>query len=1023
MPANSSDQQTDAQLEKQELRLNGFATLRTGLIVLAVIPAMLLLLGRAALEISNIMGAVGLIGLFITSKGLETIRQSFDGALESKVFVRANQNIFVPGSVSARKQPDMQTQAEPLEPATMSAADGMDYLSGKTAKPAQPMREADARPKTAVKTAPVIQNGPSLMGSIDWEEWVGKKLLQKAGVLIVLIGMIVFLKYSFDNHIIRELGRIILSVLAAALLLGAGEWYRKQFPLWSHAFTGGGFALFYFTVWVAHVLYAPALLDQHGFQLPSSVALVLYSLITLFAALASIRHKGQTIAWFALIGGYLTPLLIPAPDMGPWILSVYLCILTAGLVVLSWHQTWRRLTLAAFGLTQLFLFGKIYAADLSLVPDSGQLLIAGIFFSLFAASLLLSQFKLKAKTDEQDIVLVSANAALTFFAFTDAMGGFTGMWVWLTALLFGALFLVFAGIALRLRSDDDPLIDTYHIISIIFITLGMWLKLKHDWVAVALAPFSLLVLWEGVSLRRKSLVHCSTLLIALSLLLLFFNLPVFNPSDKWLPFLSPWSIQNYVVSACLIGWVLLSTRVTELMKNEGMNLQIFRHVMHGVLAFLFFASISIETTGAHITPTLPLAIGYLFFGAAAITLFFLIGEVVWLAAAMVAQVLVLYFAFVSGNGTTLNIFTSSSAALFQPWSGISVLSLFLTMGIFVAINRGKNTMFGTLGMRSLLIGVGVVQVWLHVSVELLHLSAQLEWSFILLQRSLTAWWLAVGISCMLASLRFRHSRLIYGGLVFVWLAVSKDMLLLLANRLDIGFTGLWTVLPFAAIIIGTVFPRRILLTNGMLMFCVALIVDLVRHMTMADSLQVTLWWSAASLLILSWGIWKRDDSLVLAATGFLCITLAHDLLLMLIYPLPFFYAIFWTVLALGIASGGKFLRKKQMMTLGLLMLIALAAVDMLRHIASDATLVRTIWWSVVALITMLLGFAMHEKLFRQVAIGFFGATVIKLLIFDFATLSTGVRIGASILTGLLLIGASYLYQRFDAMFKEEAKEK
>jgi hypothetical protein len=31
-----------------------------------------------------------------------------------------------------------------------------------------------------------------------------------------------------------------------------------------------------------------------------------------------------------------------------------------------------------------------------------------------------------------------------------------------------------------------------------------------------------------------------------------------------------------------------------------------------------------------------------------------------------------------------------------------------------------------------------------------------------------------------------------------------------------------------------------------------------------------------------------------------------------------------------------------------------------------------------------------------------------------STLSTGVRIGASILTGLLLIGASYLYQRFDA---------
>ena len=61
----------------------------------------------------------------------------------------------------------------------------------------------------------------------------GYKLLQKVGMIIVLIGMIVFLKYSFDNEIIGKLGRIFLSLLLAFTLIGTGEWYQRKYALWS----------------------------------------------------------------------------------------------------------------------------------------------------------------------------------------------------------------------------------------------------------------------------------------------------------------------------------------------------------------------------------------------------------------------------------------------------------------------------------------------------------------------------------------------------------------------------------------------------------------------------------------------------------------------------------------------------------------------------------------------------------------------------------------------------------------------
>jgi uncharacterized membrane protein len=52
---------------------------------------------------------------------------------------------------------------------------------------------------------------------------------------------------------------------------------------------------------------------------------------------------------------------------------------------------------------------------------------------------------------------------------------------------------------------------------------------------------------------------------------------------------------------------------------------------------------------------------------------------------------------------------------------------------------------------------------------------------------------------------------------------------------------------------------------------------------------------------------------------------------------------------------------------------------------------------------------------RHSAIVLFGITAAKLLIIDFSDLPVPVRVGASIGTGLLMIGASYLYQRFDTV--------
>ncbi len=121
----------------------------------------------------------------------------------------------------------------------------------------------------------------------------------------------------------------------------------------------------------------------------------------------------------------------------------------------------------------------------------------------------------------------------------------------------------------------------------------------------------------------------------------------------------------------------------------------------------------------------------------------------------------------------------------------------------------------------------------------------------------------------------------------------------------------------------------------------------------------------------------------------------------------------WTLVALVFASYGVYSKKREFLVAGVAGLLATGAIDMVTHFsANDAGLLRSVWWAIAGLLTMIAGFVFKDKLLRQASLGIFAATVAKLLFIDFGTLETPVRILASIATGLLLIGASYLYQRF-----------
>lgn len=767
--------------------------------------------------------------------------------------------------------------------------------------------------KSKKQVAQQTEPKESWTASIDWEEWVGQKLLQKAGILIVLIGMLVFLKYSFDNGWVDELGRVILSCIGATALLAAGEIFHAKYSKWSHAFTGGGLALFYITVWVTHVLYASQLAVKYGLVLPAGMAFILYSVITLIGALASVRYKAQTIAWFTVVGGYLTPFLVNAQTTDHTALLLYLAVMAGGMILLAWHQKWKHINTAAFVMTNFYLFTAVYTGVPEL-RDIYQVIVASAFFLLFNILPLLYQFRQKLKADGEDIMLIVFNALAVFLPIVDAVGGWSSGYVGFICLLLAAFYMVFSALALKNRGDDDTLVNTYLVGTVVLVAGALFAELKAEWVAAGWAPLSLLIMYISTRLQRKGPWVCAVLLLLGSLFFLAINMPMFTagPEELWHPFTSNWALQSYVVFASVIGWIKLSTLLPEqLITRDRAS---FVTILHGVLAAILFLAVSFEATRLDFTVDIVWTFAYIALGVIAMAAFFFTENIVWFATAFFVQILALLFIFVFGDTSGLGVtHTDAIRPFLHPWSYLSMAALLGTVSMVYMAQLKRNKFTVGIPAHLLLIAVALAQIWVHVSVEIANLREAYNWTYLSYDRLLTAWWIVFALAM------FAYGRL--------------------KNLRGVCYAGtLLLLIPFVH-----------------------------NHLSILGGQE------------------RLAESMI------------------------------WTVISLGVCITASRMKEKRMLMIGMMMVGFGAGIDMISHLGyNGAGFVRSSWWALAGLAAMVTGFMEKEQGLRKLAMLIFGATALKLLFIDFSSLETPVRIFASIVTGLLMIGASYLYQRFDA---------
>ncbi len=375
---------------------------------------------------------------------------------------------------------------------------------------------APAPPTFSSVHLPASQSGSSL------ESRIGSQLFNRIGILAVLIGMAWFLKFAIDNHWIGPLSRVLIGLLSgAALILWSERFRTRGYSAFSYSLKAIGTGILYLSLWAAFSLFH---------LIPGTVAFGAMILVTAWNALMCWTQNSEVLAFYAAIGGFITPLLLSIGENHELTLFGYLFLLDLAAVALIALRPWSRLLLAAFAGTLFYSIGwywRFYTAD----QFAFTLFFFLAFFLLFAiAPQMLRSLRLAStaavRSVEDNLVLVLLpllNAAVAFFEMYALMSSHAYLsWRPWIALPFAAFYLLMLRLSRLEKQGGAPvaLPAVYLVISVLFITLAIPLEANGRWIEIGwFLEFAVLIhlarQWTDRSLRILALCVLALAFIAI----------------------------------------------------------------------------------------------------------------------------------------------------------------------------------------------------------------------------------------------------------------------------------------------------------------------------------------------------------------------------------------------------------------------------------------------------------------------------------------------------------------------------
>jgi len=239
-----------------------------------------------------------------------------------------------------------------------------------------PSSGASAPPPSNVSVQGGSPSQPPVSASFDWERWLGVRGAAVVGGAMLALAGILFFKYSIEHGLIPPWLRVVIGAALGTVCFAFSERLRKTYVATANALAGSGTVLLYASFWAAKVLYS---------LIGMEAAFALMALTTVAACVVAVRHATLTVALFALIGGFATPLLLASGSDRPVGLFGYILLLDAGFLWIAHRRRWSSIALLCLLGTAL-IEGLWVAMRMTPERMTLALCIVGVFAVVFAVA-------------------------------------------------------------------------------------------------------------------------------------------------------------------------------------------------------------------------------------------------------------------------------------------------------------------------------------------------------------------------------------------------------------------------------------------------------------------------------------------------------------------------------------------------------------------------------------------------------------------------------------------------------------
>lgn len=441
------------------------------------------------------------------------------------------------------------------------------------ANPLAPVLETTV--KTTAKTAP---QDPQNAQEPDLEFHIGGTWLNRIGVVALILGLALFLKFSFDKQWIGPTTRILLGILAGLTMLFLGEKLRPRYLKYAAGLLGGGSLALFFSVFAAYQFY----------HLIAPVFAFLFLVIVMaYTVFMAVRHRSLPIGILGIIGGYAAPFLIHADQSSLWTLFSYLTLLTAGVLAVSIYKKWPVFQYLSFLFNQ-FIFAFVWFVSMwggmagNLAPFFSY---AIALFVLYLGVATVYNIRTQKKATLWDSGLITLNAFAFFLWSTTLLEetvfrDYPGYY----AVLLALLYIYLGRFAHRLMREDKSQVYSLFGVAFVLITLAVRLQISEFYIGLAWLFESIALIFIAQKLASRPMAYSGLAVLGLGLLVTALYLIDLTGSRTFF-FNAPTLLLFASLAAVFAATRLL--RNMPLKREIGIALQ-------GLLLVLIFAGLSAE---------------------------------------------------------------------------------------------------------------------------------------------------------------------------------------------------------------------------------------------------------------------------------------------------------------------------------------------------------------------------------------------------------------------------------------------